>query len=75
MKREIEELIEKYQKKLNYREGRLEHTKEILKFQQERYENNGISYDVLHNAGKEEAFQQDLYNLLYEIVEDLKKIG
>lgn len=74
MKERIEELVEKYQKKLNYREGRLEQAKETLKFMEERYENNGISYERLHNVGKEEAFQQDLYNMLYEIVKDLKEL-
>lgn len=75
MKERIEDLIIKYQKKLNYREERLEHSKETLEFAKERYEKGGITYESLHNIAKEEAIQQDLYNLLYEIVEDLKEVG
>ena len=75
MKERIEDLIIKYQKKLNYREERLEHTKKILESAKQRYENNGITYESLRNIAKEEAIQQDLYNLLYEMVEDLKEAG
>ena len=74
MKERIEELISKYQKKLNYREERLEHSKEILEFAKERYENGSITFESLHNTSKDEAIQQDLYNILYEIVKDLKEI-
>lgn len=75
MKERIEDLIIKYQKKLNYREERLEHSKETLEFAAQRYEKGGITYESLHNIAKEEAIQQDLYNLLYEMVEDLKEAG
>lgn len=74
MKERIEELISKYQKKLNYREERLEHSKEILEFAKERYENGSITFEILHNISKEESIQQDLYNILYEVVKDLKEI-
>ncbi len=74
MKERIEDLIIKYQKKLNYRECRLEQSKEILEFAKERYEKGGITYSDLHSTAKDEALQQDLYNLLYEIVEDLKEV-
>ncbi len=74
MKKEmLEELIRKYENKLEYREQRLANEKDSLKAAATRYGNNKISYEAFEKAALHEAIQQDLYNMLYEIVEDLKE--
>ena len=74
MKKEmLEELIRKYEKKLEYREQRLANEKESFKAAAIRYGDNKITYEAFEKAALHEAVQQDLYNMLYEIVEDLKE--
>ena len=74
MKERIEELVEKYQKKLNYREERLEKSKKEHWNIGMKYENGEISYDKFFEFERRLAEQQDLYNMLYEIVKDLKEL-
>lgn len=70
----INELIEKYERKVAYRQDRLEQAKKTLERINTKYENGECEFESLYNAQRNVAIQQDLLIELVEIVNDLKGV-
>lgn len=74
MKNEICELIDKYKRKVAYREERLEKEKATQSIIEEKYFKQECSFEKLYNQQRNVAIQQDLLIELVEILNDLKNI-